>query len=441
MATPQSFDDGRKNPLTGQLSVKIVVDRKAVGIIPSQYIQECYFVEDIFESCITGKIVFTDTMGLLENGPLTGDERLTLTYGVDDNREVNFYIWQIKKIVQTSTTAPTDDVILEIIFVDESYYAMHARAISYSFPAETKYTAAVKYLYKNMVGFKDTDLNIEACTNFHIDPIALPYWTVAECTRFLLRRAKSAKTASSGYLSYNNTDEGFKANIRTLNWLFSSNNKIDAMPYIFENTKTEVKDNNKIWEWWGQGVDKSAMKPARGGKWRAVNTGTKKLIETQYTYGTGVINTTTVGTKSLFPDISDNNSYQRLTGEQTEDDLKMVIYDEWIKSYNTQMIFNFVLPGHEKRFAGQQIEVKWPSITRNELSAPVYHKQFNGKFVIKSVTHIFGQGQGNINYMQRLVVLKNGYQAAESEKLINIPKDRQNISELPTKRENRLVKT
>ena len=437
MPTPQGLDDGRKNILTGQLSVKIAVDRKAVGIIPSQYIQECYFVEDIFNSCITGKIIFTDTMGLLENGPLTGDEQIGLTYGIDEDREVTFYIWQIKKIVQTSTTGPTDEVVLEITFVDESYYAMHARAISYSFPAETKYTKAAEHLYKKMVGFKSVDLNIEACTNFHSDPIALPYWTPAECLRFLLRRAKSAKTSSSGYLNYNNTENGFKANVRTLNWLFSVDNKVDAVPYIFESTDSDVKDNNKIWEWWGQGVDKTTMKPARGGRWRAVNTATKTLIEIPYTYDSGVKSTNTVGTKSLLPDVSDNNSYQRLTGEQTEDDLKMVLYDEWAKSYNTQMMFNFVLPGSEKRYAGQQIEVKWPSITRNETGGtPIFHKQFNGKFLIKSITHTFGQGKANINYMQRLVVLKNGYQASESENLINIPKALQNISELPTKREN-----
>jgi len=439
MATSESLDKDRKNILTGQLSVKIVVDRKQIGIIETQHITECYFIEDIFSPCITGKLIFVDAYGFFENGPLTGDELLGLEYGAEEDREITFNIWKINKIVQTSPINPTDEVLTEILFVDEAYYNMYGSTTSYSFPAETKYTTAVDYLLKNMIGFKEADINMEHCTNFHADPIALPYWTLAKSIRFLLRRAKSNKTSLSGYLHYNNTDNGFKVNIRTLNWLFSSANKIVKPPFIFEDGDTDVKNTNKIWEWWAQGIDKSSMNPSRGGKWRAVDTSLKKLYETEYTYTDGIDVTTAVGTKSLFPDISDPNSYHRLTGENTEDDLKMVIYDEWVKAYDTQMMINIMTPGSEKRYAGQQIEIKWPSITRQD-SAGIYQKQLNGKFLIKSITHSFvGPGNSNVNYMQRIVVLKNAYQASESEYLLNIPKVRQNISELSSTKETTTV--
>jgi hypothetical protein len=440
MATTDNLDKSRKNELTGQLSVKIVVDRKQVGIIESHHITECYFIEDIFSPCITGKLVFVDTEGFFENGPFTGDELIGLEYGIEEDREITFNIWKINKIVQTSPTNPTDEVLTEIIFVDETYYNMYGNATSYSFPANTKYTTAVDYLLKNMIGFDSMNINMEECTNFHPDPIALPYWNVAKCIRFLLRRAKSSKTSLSGYLHYNNTDNGFKANIRTLNWLFSSANQMDNVPYIFENEKTEIKNVNKIWEWWAQGIDKASMKPARGGLWRAVDTSLKKLYESEYIFSTGVENTTAVGTKSLFPDISDNTSYHRLTGENTEDDLKMVLYDEWVKSYDTQFMFNLISPGSEKRYAGQLLEIKWPSITRKG-NNPIYQKQLNGKFLIKSITHTFvGRGTSNVNYMQRLVVLKNAYQGSESENLLNIPKEKQNISEAESTKETTVAR-
>ena len=76
-----------------------------------------------------------------------------------------------------------------------------------------------------------------------------------------------------------------------------------------------------------------------------------------------------------------------------------------------------------------------------EIGNPIYQKQLNGKFLIKSITHNFaGQGQSNVNYTQRIVVLKNAYQGSESDNLINIPKENQNISELTTQKERIIAK-
>ena len=188
------IDKERKNRFTGQLSVKISIDRKRIGVIQSQYIHDCFFIEDIFTPYIKGKLVFVDVDGFLEQGPFTGDEILSLVYGNEEEREIVFHIWEVRRILQTTEANSTTQPLIEIVFVDETYYLSMARAISYSFQAQTKYTDMVNYILKNMLGWEEKNINLEACKNSCADAVALPYWPLMKSIKFLLRRAKSSKT-------------------------------------------------------------------------------------------------------------------------------------------------------------------------------------------------------------------------------------------------------
>jgi hypothetical protein len=427
------FDPNRDNPFTQNLSVQIAIDQKNVYLLDSAHIRECYFIEDIFTHCIVGRLTFTDVKGLFEHGPLTGNELLSIVYGTEETREIVFDIWKIENIIQASPNNPTDEALIEVVFVDTSYYNMFVTKHSFSFAAETLYTTITDYVLKNMVGWESNLINTEPCSNFSTDPIAFPWWTASEIIRFTLKRAKSSVTTKSGYLHYNNTEDGWKTNTRTLDYLFSDQNKIDSNTYIFENANENPHGQNKIFEWWLEGINKNAMDQTRGGVWKGFDTTQRKFLNTEYTYADGVVNTTSVGTKSLYSDISDLNSYHKLTGERTQDDLDMVAYDSWVKQYDSQMQLNIISPGSEKRYAGLQIEIEWPSTQRHEFAnkGVQFQKQMKGKYLIKQIVHNFtGSTTGsNINYMQRMKLLKNAYQESDASTLLSVPTPNQNIGE------------
>ncbi len=102
--------------------------------------------------------------------------------------------------------------------------------------------------------------------------------------------------------------------------------------------------------------------------------------------------------------MNDTQSSRWLIGDNVEDRLDDIAYNDWVKRYSMQNVANIIVEGHEKRFAGQIIEIEWPSIV-DELKN---NEVMKGNFLIKSVTHSFEPGQTYF-YKQRLVLLKNAY--------------------------------
>ena len=431
------FDSDRDNPFTQNMSVQIALDQKNIFLIQSQHIRECYFIEDIFTHCIVGRLVFTDVHGLFEHGPLTGNELVSIVYGTNETREIIFELWKVENIIQASPNNPTDETLMEITFVDTSYSNMFVTKHSFSFAAETPYTTITDYILENMVGWEKKLIDTEPCTNFNPNPIAFPWWTASEIIRFILKRARSSITTKSGYLHYNNTEDGWKTNVKTLDYLFSNQNKIDSNTWIFENANENPHGQNKIFEWWLEGMNKNAMDQTRGGTWKGLDTTQRKFLTKEYSYANGIADMTAVGTKSLYSDLSDLNSYHKLTGEATQEDLNLVAYDNWIKQYDSQMQLVVVTPGNERRYAGLQVEIEWPSTQRHEFANTGVHfqKQMKGKYLIKQVTHYFtGKTTGsNINYMQKLKLLKNAYQESDARTLLSVPTAHQNIGESKNK--------
>ena len=57
------------------------------AVIDNSTIISMYFIEDIFSFSITGKLIINDMQGLIEFGPITGNETITVIYGKDENIE------------------------------------------------------------------------------------------------------------------------------------------------------------------------------------------------------------------------------------------------------------------------------------------------------------------------------------------------------------------
>jgi hypothetical protein len=122
----------------------------------------------------------------------------------------------------------------------------------------------------NMVDFKagGRPLNIEQSKNK--TDFIIPYWTPQTAMRWLMRRAKGKQSDTSGYLCFNNTKETLSHNLVTMNYLLNDEWKsIDPVKYEF--TKGEVSGENKILEWWINGIDRISLPAVRGGIWRGYN--------------------------------------------------------------------------------------------------------------------------------------------------------------------------
>ena len=326
-----TLDSLRKNRRTGVLSVKFILDQREVGVIQSQQIVECYFIEDIFSNVLRGKLTFYDTEGMHEIAPLTGHEMITLVYGIDETREISFHIWRVANVAQVSEVHSTTKNIIELYFVDSSFYNMTMPKYSRSFPENTLHSDIIKHLLVNMVGWPEKDINIEKSSSKVTNGWVMPYWNVSDSISWLAVNASSEETGGSGYLCYNNTNESWKANLHTLNHLFGENNILDENDYIFEGDN--VGTQNKILEWWINGTDKSTMRSVFGGSWRGLDTSKKLLVKQDWTFRDGVGKTTLLGRKSYFPDVSDVSCAQPITADSPAE-LQNSLYDDWVKKYS-----------------------------------------------------------------------------------------------------------
>lgn len=419
----QQVDSKRSNVFAGNLSVEIIVDRNAIGVIPAQDLIECWFIEDIYSRCITGKLRFYDTIGLLENGPFTGSEIVRFTYGTEETRILNFVIWETPLIVQAAPNRSTDKSVIECSLVDTSFFRMFYTKKSLSFPKGDTHTQIVKNILMKLIGWPPENIFLEASQDSQEDAIAFPFWSPSDMIQFLLKRTKSVSGGSntgnsSGYLCYNSTEKTFSVNVKTLNYLFSRNNGVDDVNYIFEGGADREATQNKIFDWSVSGIDQSLLRSVRGGKFRGFDTKSKFLTEFEYTFAQGIKDTILLGKKSILPDISDVNSSHDILGGNMEE-LKRVVYDEWVKMYCLQFMVDIVAQGNEKRYAGHQIQIDWPSINRQYEKT---QKQLNGLYLVKSVTHSFTGHGNNINYLQKMRLIKNAFDASNAANLLNSTK-------------------
>ena len=99
-------------------SAMIITEREPL-LIENTYIQEMYFIEDIFKQCIVGKISFLDRGGLQEFASFSGAEKIAIIYSVgESNRTLLFDIWKVGKIQQAASSKREQEQLMEILFVD-----------------------------------------------------------------------------------------------------------------------------------------------------------------------------------------------------------------------------------------------------------------------------------------------------------------------------------
>lgn len=389
-------------------AVYIIIDDKEV-YIDGGSIEYAYFIEDIFSYSIVGKMEFHDRQGIMEFGPLTGNEKIGIIYGVDEEIEKKFYIYKINRVIPSWANANTKENYLEVIFVDEMFYNLTNREYSISWKNK-KGSQIISDITKNMLGvdsFEKWEDSVDIFDYFYI-----PYWTPKKSVDWISKRCKGALSRQSGYLFYN-TVAG--SNFITMDQLL---NQTELMELGFDRSgfytfgdKSKII-YNQILGYEMSGIDNLSRLDLRGGIRYGYDFNRKKLINKSYKYTDGISKYTLLGERSLFGDISDSDVRHTNFGEDTEQIVDNIYYNNWVKSYSMQQTLSITVHGHEQRYAGGLIEVEWPSAHEKE----VYNKNLAGKYLVKSITHQFGGGQPF--YKQKMILIKNAYEGSDNIDLI-----------------------
>lgn len=398
MPTEQEFSN--------EFSIILRLDSENL-ILDGRDIIDFHFTEDIFSYAMIGRLEFIDKYGIAEYGPLTGNEQLVLRYGRDEDRQLVFDMMRVNRIAQSNTTEPTRENGVVIDFADTTLEYFVRRRFSRSWK-ETKISDIVNHILKNWISdpkmsqFEENNKEIDFC---------LPYFTPMEAMMWLAKRGKGATSGMPGFVYYNSTDDGFQGNWVSIDYLFGPNVYQDPDTYVFESENQYYR--NKIFYWSISGIDKFALKGIKGGHRYGYDFERKKLLNEQYGYDEVSQKVMMLGGKTLYDDVTDYRTLYKNEGETTTKDLDNIYYSDFIKRYSIQQALTVIVRGFETRFAGMHVDIEWASSDKTQL----FNKMWKGKWLVKSITHIFNQRQ-NIPYRQKMVLLKNAYYDADQNSLI-----------------------
>ncbi len=370
-----------------------------------------YFIEDIFSHSMNGVLRFRDMYGFSEFAPLTGDnERIHIRYGQDSDKELSFDVYQISEIAGLNPSGEQQNLI-EIVFVDGLFQLFTQQKFSRSWQDESV-SNIVQHISRYALGvdrFAEFERSTEA-----ID-FVMPFWTVKDAIDYLTRRGTGSVSGQSGYLFFNNS-KGL--NFVTLDTLLDGSPKktgLTSPGYVFDRPG-EPFYTNKILGWTLEGVDNFQMNKLRGRSSFGYDFSQKALISNSYEYSDALSNVTVLGRKSLYSDIGTSRADYVLEGEADPKILDAMYYGEFAKRYSLQQAVKLIVRGHEDRFAGDMLEILWPSTEK----ALLHNENLKGLYLVKSVTNQWSASRPG--WIQKLVCIKNGYTSSRNKNLLNATK-------------------
>lgn len=396
---------------TKEFSVVIEFENDSVQLFNDSIIT-CYFMEDIFLPQMIGRLSFIDRHSLVEKGPLTGSENIYITCGREEKRTYGFCINNIESINQISDTPNAGNQnVVDLTLVEDLYNRLTKAKYAKSWNNQ-KGSTIIKDICKNMLGitdfkqFEETNENITFNMTNDMRPI--------DTIRHIIKRCSGSESGQPGYLLYSN-NKGI--NFVTLEKLLSSKDK-EENNYVFHDPNPEYI--NTILSSRREGINKNVLEQLAGGKLIAYDPKTNQRIEKIFNYKKSLEKFTVLGNKSLFTDISTENSdFQKVT-ERDPKKIENMYYNNWIKKYCLQGIIRIVCRGNIERYCGRIIEIEWPSNNSEE----GFDKTMQGKCLIQSIVHQFDKGDPK--YKQELVLIKNGFDDADSKSLL--PSSKKNTS-------------
>jgi hypothetical protein len=393
---------------SGSFNIAIQLDAYKTVNIALEDVMDCYFVEDIYCMFNLGKLTIFDRYGIKEHGPLTGDEKLYISYGKTSLIEKNFAIYRIPKIEGASEFSRTATTVIEIYFSNSYFRDIMQKKFSKSWSKDIVATDIVKDIIINMLGIDSSSLNIEPSKTKFNEPFCIPQWNVADTIRWISERI-TGTVGKYGYMFYSNSRK--YVNYVTLDGLLKSGQK-DSQVYQF--TTTDMDYENKILSWQSSGVDLTGMREISGGQYLGFDPATKSFLglenSEEFIYSDVIKKITSMGNTSLFDaNTIDNKSKEfnytyKLLGETDESVMKNMFYNDFIRKYSQHNMLKILVAGHDKRYAGGKIEIMWPASSLKDM----YNSMDSGQYLIKSITHMFSPLSTPL-YTQIMVLIKNAY--------------------------------
>lgn len=406
---------------TQVFNVEFIMENGDKHIIVANAVDYVYLVEDIFSFSITGKIVFWDRVGLMESGPINGNEIIRITFGntngSGDYRTIDMKIYKINKVVPESKARMTENLKLELILVDVNYQKLHSSGWSKAWN-DTKISGIIKNIGKSYLGIDKISFLEES--NENIEHFDTHLRTPAESISWLMNRASGVKTGQSGYLFYrynNSKTKEFDYALVTLEQLLSQKKYMDPIGdnnvYGFEQQNPYYI--NKINDYKILHVDLNALKSLSGGTLLGYDIKRKKFLRQNYNYLDAIDRFTILGKKTLFPStILIENPIKQIESYGDEKFLDNIWYGNWIKEYCNQQLLEITVQGHERRHVGGLIRVLWPS---KDEAIQIQNKQLDGKYLVKTITHYLSSNVTG-GYKQKMVCIKNGYGESSNKELV-----------------------
>ena len=400
-------------------AIRIISDDFGIIDIENDLITYFEMIEDIFSVSMVGKVTFLDKSGAVELLPITGNEIISITYGENETTRT-FIIYDFKKIHQGNDQYASSQTAIEMYFVEPFYLALTQHKYSVSWK-DKKISDIISDICTNMLAIYVTN---SEDTNEILPYFYMPYWTPLEALKWLIPRGSGVTSGTAGYLFYSNT-KGM--NYHTMETLFKSKNYEKSgdgsiSKYVFADTDN-LANPNKILSWSINPIDLQSISYLSGGHKLGYDSSTKSFLDFEYTYSDIISKYTMMGKKTLFFDISNDNSQYYLEGDNDMELLKNLAYHEFITRYSKQFAVSMMVRGLDQRYAGMIIDIPWKSSIEREIK----HKMYEGKFLVKSITHQFS-GKMQPTYRQLIVAIKTGYTEADTNILhkstlydINIP--------------------
>ncbi len=386
-------------------------------------IHELYFIEDMYNFCITGKLVFDDMYNLMDHGPFTGMEQIIVHWGRESR--IAFEIYKVANVQQTSATQPVAENRITLYLVDLTFSYWTQRKFNRSWGNEENpmWTGTIMsdilrmYINNPDHGFYESP---DPDSKMHF---IIPYWTPLQAVKYLNKRIIGSETGKPGYLLFNSIiDKSVRVNWCTLEKLLKQRD-YEKLEYTFERNRT-LKDDihdmrNVILDWNIQGIDKFAFKKLSGSTLMGYDFLNKKLITQEEKYADVFKNITVLGRKGLHKDFSDEKVWYNITGESCEKTMSNMFYTDFINSYPNQLVLYAVVEGTQdpERYVGMHINVNWPG--RIDSETRQLSDLFKGRWMIKGITHMFVNNSKDYIYRQKLSLIKLGYSNIPHKGILN----------------------
>jgi len=350
---------------------------------------EINIYESIFNNFLNGKITILDTLDLISNIPITGNEDIQIdiiTNQFDDAITLNFKVYKLDKDVEVQSNLQKNKMFILYICSNEMLLA-NSNSLSRKFDDSNENT--IQWLLDNVL---DSTKTLSSTSNLESFSFNSNYWTIQKIIDFICNNSKTSDY--SDYIFFEDFD-GF--NFKPISELMSES-EIQQLTYE-RTTDAFVRLNNIIEYKFNAYFDLLTLFKTGffGSTMFNFNEINYDYTKTENTFSELENEITSLGKYSFFnSDLS--NALNNVSDNYLEHDLinTRLAQLKLLNQYNLVIRVN----GDFIRKCGKVLEFSFPNLD-NENSV---NESFDGKWFINNIKHTFLQSN---RYEQMVLLSKN----------------------------------